>query len=550
MKKLFRIKNFAKSFTALALAVAMTFSVSLTANAAGNQGIDVSKYQGNINWAAVAQSGVGYTFVKVGSTKSGIDPYFATNVTGAQAAGVRTGVYIYSYATTVEQAAQEAALVLQWIEPYHINFPIAYDMEDKLQKGLDANTCTAMANTFCSIIAQAGYTPILYTYTNFYKSHFTSGLMYDKWIAQYSDHNDIAGWAIWQYSSGGAVPGIAGRVDMNIAAKDYTAFIPQVGLLDLGNGNTFFYNDYRRQFGWVDIAGVKYHTDPTTGVVTFGWFADETGAYYFMPGTGNAVTGLNTIDKGIYYFNEAAQLQTGWLELGGNTFLFNPAENGKLYTGWWSDPAIGVRYLDPTDGHMVIGLTTIDKDTYYFNEQGFRQVGWVELNKLTYMFNPNDNGKLFKGWWKDATGTYYLDPKDAHRVTGLVPIEKSVYYFNEAGQMQVGMVNVNGANYFFGADGKMQTGFQTIGNATYYFGANGVMATGVIQEKDGVYYAGADGKIVANQVVKIGNDQFVFGPDGKLVVNQVVQIGDNLYQTNETGVVIATAPAPKATTKK
>ncbi len=547
---LFKRKKWFRSIAALAIAAAMTFSAPLTASAAGTQGIDVSKYQGSINWAAVAQSGVSYAFIKVGSTKSGIDPYFAANVTGAQAAGIRTGVYIYSYATTVEAAAQEASLVLQWIEPYNINFPIAFDIEDSTQKGLDANTCTAIANTFCSIVSQAGYTPILYTYTNFYKNHFTAGLAYDKWIAQYSDHNDIAGWAIWQYSSSGAVPGISGRVDMNIAAKDYTAFIPQVGLLDLGAGNVFFFNNFRRQFGWVDIAGVKYHTDPTTGIVTTGWFADETGTYYFMPGTANALTGLNTIDKGIYYFNEAAQLQTGWLELGGNTFLFNPAEGGKLYTGWWSDPTVGVRYLDPTDGHMVTGLATIDKDTYYFNEQGFVQTGWVELNGLTYMFNPNDNGKLYKGWWNDATGVYYLDPTDAHRVSGLVPIDGSVYYFNELGQMQVGLVNINGANYYFGADGKMLTGFQTIGDAVYYFGADGIMVTGVIQEKDGVYFAGNDGKVIAGQAVKIGTAQYLFGTDGKLVVNQVVQVGDTLYQTDETGVIVATAPVPAAQTKK
>ena len=249
-----KFKGLVKSLAAFAMAAVMTLSVPLTASAAGIQGIDVSKYQGNINWAAVAQSGISYTFIKAGSTNKGIDPYFAANVQGAQAAGVRTGVYIYSYATSVEAAIQEAQLLLQWIEPYNINFPVAFDFEDKSQKGLDANTCTAMANAFATVISRAGYTPILYTYTNFYKTHFTSALACDKWIAQYADHNDIAGWQIWQYSSGGAVPGVNGRCDMNVAVKDYTAFIPQVGLLDLGQGNVYFYNNFRRQFGWVDLA--------------------------------------------------------------------------------------------------------------------------------------------------------------------------------------------------------------------------------------------------------------------------------------------------------
>ncbi|MBO5617802.1 MAG: hypothetical protein J5901_05600 [Pseudobutyrivibrio sp.] len=542
MKKLKTSRLF-KFVAALFLAVCMTLSVPVTANAAGAQGIDVSKYQGAINWGAVAQSGVSYAFIKVGSTKSGIDPYFAANVQGAQAAGIRTGVYIYSYATSVEAAAQEAALVLQWIEPYNINFPVAFDIEDKTQKGLDANTCTAIANTFCSIISQAGYTPIVYTYTNFYKSHFTSALAYDKWIAQYSDHNDIAGWAIWQYSSGGAVAGINGRVDMNIAAKDYTAFIPQLGLLDLGAGNVFFFNNYRRQFGWIDIAGTKYHTDPATGIVTYGWFADPTGTYYFAPKTANALVGLNTIENGIYYFNEQGQMQTGWLDLGGNTFLFNPADNGKLFTGWWTDPAVGTRYLDTTDGHMVKGLVVIGKDMYFFNDQGYLQTGWVDINGVTYLFNPTDNGKMYRGWWTDATGTYYLDAKDAHKTTGLAAIDGSVYYFNEAGQMQVGAYVVNGNTYYFGPDGKMQTGFQQVGNNTFYFGADGAMVKGVFADGKGIYYADdKTGIIVRNQVVKVGSQPYLFGADGNVVKNQLIQIGNMLYQTNETGVVTAQAP--------
>ncbi|SCZ76715.1 GH25 family lysozyme [Pseudobutyrivibrio xylanivorans] len=540
-----KFKGLVKACAALMLSAALMVSTPLTASAAGIQGIDVSKYQGGINWAAVAQSGITYTFIKVGSTNTGIDPYFAANVKGAQAAGIRTGVYIYSYATTVEAAIQEAQLVVQWIEGYNINFPVAFDIEDKTQKGLDANTCTAMANAFASVINQAGYTPILYTYTNFYKSHFTSALACDKWIAQYADHNDIAGWQIWQYSSGGAVPGVNGRVDMNVAVKDYTAFIPQVGLLDLGQGNVFFYNNFRKQYGWVDIAGVKYHTDPATGLVTTGWFADETGAYYFLPGAANAVTGFNTIDKGIYYFNEAAQLQTGWIDLGGNTFLFNPAENGKLYTGWWNDVE-GVRYLDATDGHLVKGLNAIDKDVYYFNEKGFLQVGWVTLDKITYMFNPLDGGKLYKGWWNDATGVYYLDPTDAHRVTGLAAIDGAVYYFNEQGQMQVGVVKVNGATFFFGADGKMQTGMQTIGDGIFYFGENGAMVTGSFATPEGIYYAGKDGKLVFNQVITIDKKPYLFGADGKLVVNQLVQVGNMYYQTDAAGIVVAQAPATPA----
>lgn len=483
MKK-FKASRFFKSAVAFVLALVMTFSVSFTSEAAIN-GIDVSKYQGSINWAAVAQSGVSFAFIKVGSTNKGLDPYFAANVKGAQAAGIRTGVYIYSYATTVQAAATEASLVLKWIDGYNINYPIAFDMEDACQKGLDPNTATAICNTFCGVIAAAGYTPVVYTYSNYYKNHITSALAYDKWIAQYSDHCDTAGWAIWQYSSSGAVAGISGRVDMDVAVKDYASLIPQAGFVDAGNGGLYLYNNFRKQFGWVDMADHRYHTDEATGLVTKGWFTDLTGTYYF--GTdATATTGLATIDKSVYYFDE----------------------NYHLYTGW------------------------------------------ADLNGLRYLFNPADNGKMYMGFYTDTTGTYYLDTTDGHMVTGLTAIGKDFYYFNENGLMQVGLQTIGGNTYYFAADGKMQTGWQTIGAARYYFNTDGTLYKGLLQLKDGVYGLDEkDGHQLVNQMATIAGINFLFGADGKLVVNQVVQIGDTIYATNAQGVVTATAPATAAATK-
>lgn len=98
------LRNFTKTILTLMLVCSLALSSTAVADAAA-LGIDVSKYQGAINWGAVPSAGVTYTFIKVGSTKSGVDPAFAANVAGAQAAGIRTGVYIYSYATSVEEAS-------------------------------------------------------------------------------------------------------------------------------------------------------------------------------------------------------------------------------------------------------------------------------------------------------------------------------------------------------------------------------------------------------------------------------------------------------------
>ena len=124
---------------------------ALRAEAVGPEvavGIDVSKYQGGINWGQVASQGIRFAMIRVGTTKKGLDEQFINNINGANAAGIRTGIYIYSYATTPEAAAAEANQVLAWIAPYTVTFPIAIDIEDSCQKGLNAAQLQAIADTY------------------------------------------------------------------------------------------------------------------------------------------------------------------------------------------------------------------------------------------------------------------------------------------------------------------------------------------------------------------------------------------------------------------
>ena len=133
-----RKKN--KRFTALILAAAMLVSVFTSllpethAEAAGiATGIDVSKYQGPINWQAVKNAGVTFAFIRVGNTTSGVDPFFAQNMTGAAAVGIKTGVYIYSNAKNAAEAQAEAGMVLQLIAPYQVSMPVVIDLENDVR---------------------------------------------------------------------------------------------------------------------------------------------------------------------------------------------------------------------------------------------------------------------------------------------------------------------------------------------------------------------------------------------------------------------------------
>ncbi|MBQ9438631.1 MAG: hypothetical protein IJU50_09910, partial [Lachnospiraceae bacterium] len=124
------LKRFISGMAVFALAIGLFGGSVMNAKAAVNPsqaiavGIDVSKWQGAVDWNQVAASGVSFAFIKLGSSYSGIDPYFYYNIAGAQAAGIKTGAYLYSYAKSVEEAAAEAAMMVQVLDPLTVNMPV------------------------------------------------------------------------------------------------------------------------------------------------------------------------------------------------------------------------------------------------------------------------------------------------------------------------------------------------------------------------------------------------------------------------------------------
>lgn len=186
-------------------------------------GIDVSKYQGNINWEKVKLSGYNYVFVRLGYANNDgtivIDPYFDRNMLGAIAAGLETGVYLYSYIDSVAHAQIAATKVLELIDEYNITMPVAFDYEHSAKYasyGRDKNT--EICNAFMKVISNGGYLPMYYSYTSFVNSYMNMADLnkYEGlWIANYTGKIGVDDTAIWQYSSSGNVNGIAGRVDMN-----------------------------------------------------------------------------------------------------------------------------------------------------------------------------------------------------------------------------------------------------------------------------------------------------------------------------------------------
>ena len=252
------------------LTVAAAFLFMLTpvnkteAEAAAVSGIDVSSYQGVINWNAVAASGVKFAMVRVGNTKYGLDKYFVQNVVGANAAGIRVGAYVYSYAMNPAEAAADAQLAVSAMGNLPISFPVAIDIEDPSQANLSQAEQLAIVNTFCSVIYAAGYQPMVYSYKNWLATKL-GVTAWDHWVANYSSAMGFPG-TMWQYSSSGAVPGIAGNCDVNYVMKDYFTTIPATGL-STQNGATYYFVNYRKQFGMQTIGGLQYFFDGTGAMV-------------------------------------------------------------------------------------------------------------------------------------------------------------------------------------------------------------------------------------------------------------------------------------------
>ncbi|MBQ4529579.1 MAG: GBS Bsp-like repeat-containing protein, partial [Lachnospiraceae bacterium] len=195
-------------------------------------GIDVSKFQGNINWHQVKASGIDFAIIRVGYrgyTYGNIieDPYFETNIKGALAAGLDVGVYFFSQAVTEQEAREEAAWTKAKIAPYKITYPVVIDTEyvaGGRANGLSAYARTAVVKAFCDEVKTEGYVPAVYASKSWLEHNLIMSSLsgYDVWLARYASAPEYRGsFQIWQYTNKGSVPGINGYVDRNVVYKKY-----------------------------------------------------------------------------------------------------------------------------------------------------------------------------------------------------------------------------------------------------------------------------------------------------------------------------------------
>lgn len=198
-------------------------------------GIDVSKYNGDINWDKAKKDGVDFVIVRVGYRgygKSGTlctDPNYKANIEGALAAGIKVGVYYFTEALTTDEAREEAKFCISKIKDYNITLPVAIDYEyptdgknpigRMYNAKLTKAEATANVKAFCAAVKKAGYTPLVYANKSDLSSLIngkTIGNTYKVWLANYTTKTTYANsYEYWQYTSSGKVNGITGKVDCN-----------------------------------------------------------------------------------------------------------------------------------------------------------------------------------------------------------------------------------------------------------------------------------------------------------------------------------------------
>ena len=203
------------------------------------QGIDVSKWNGDVDWSEIKAAGIDFVIIRAGNGYNGKDPMFEAHYEGAKAAGLDVGCYFYSYALSVTSALEEADMLLEWIDGKKFEYPVYFDIEDPSQETLSSELLTDMCIAFVEKLQTNGYFCGIYTNDNWISNLLDAERLtpyVDIWLAHWSDTGEAVPpesfykyTGIWQYSSTGKIGDHTCDFDMNIAYRDYPSLIKAWG---------------------------------------------------------------------------------------------------------------------------------------------------------------------------------------------------------------------------------------------------------------------------------------------------------------------------------
>nr|WP_307998301.1 GH25 family lysozyme [uncultured Merdimonas sp.] len=220
---------------------------------AAAKGIDVSQWNGNIDWAKVKNTDVDYAMIRCGygmNETGQDDTMWKKNADACTANGIPFGTYLYSYADTVARAKSEAEHVLRLVKGYNLSYPIFYDLEEtSVRSSVSKTQIAQIAKTFCDTIRAAGYKVGVYANLDWFNNYLTDSIFnnYDRWVAQWNHSCTYAGdYVMWQCTDEGSVNGISGPVDLDFSmVKTYDQ--QPIAVEDT---NIISYTTHQQTYGW------------------------------------------------------------------------------------------------------------------------------------------------------------------------------------------------------------------------------------------------------------------------------------------------------------
>ena len=376
------------------------------------KGIDVSYHNGTIDWKRVKQSEVEYAIIRCGygtNDKNQDDKKWEENVKGCIDNNIPYGVYLYSYADTVEKASSEADHAIRLLQGKKLKYPVYYDLEeDKLRDKISKQTIADIAQTFCDKLSAKGYTVGIYANKDWFTNYLTDSRFnnWTKWVAQYNTVCNYKGkYDMWQCSSTGRVPGISGNVDLNYS---YSPFENSYGSGNTNNGGT----------------------------------------------TNKYSDGLNEIEGELYYFkNNRIDTSYSGLAQYGNEWYY--IENGKVNWNYTGLAQRGNEWFYIEKGKLNWNHSGIVE----YNNQWF----YVERGRLNW--NYTGLGQSGNDWY------YIVGGRVNWGYTGLVQ-KGNEWFYVKGGKLDwsyTGLVQ-KGNEWFFVRNGRLDWGYTGLAcNGEYYF---------------------------------------------------------------------------------
>ena len=454
--------------------------------------IDVSQYNGHIDWSKVSKTDVDGVIIRIVSHKGGyyhIDEQFENNLNGCRKYNIPFGIYIYDYSNNVTDADNEATMILNYLSKYKISpselsYPVYLDME---RPELSTTTNELVVDAFVNKLANSNYNTKVYSYRSLLQTKLNSPTIYQHvdWVAAYTSslgfsNNWYRGPKGWQYSNGAFVDGISGYVDMSVW---YDQGVPKYDYV----GWKYYYDHWYYgssknilQIGWEKINGKWYYFN-TNGIMATGWISLN-GEWYYLTSNGDMVTGIYKVGNRKYLFMEDGSMKTGWFKVDDTWYYIS--SDGELRAQWVK--SLSNWYYVNDEGLILTGEQVINGRQYYFNEDGIMHTGWMQVGNQWKYYSQGTlkiygktfvDGEKVTGWLPLGNRWYYI-ANDDYMVTGYYKVGNSTYYFDESGLMQTGWFKINGEDYYAASSGVISAQWIKSGNNWYYVDANGKMVTG------------------------------------------------------------------------